>query len=111
AEGLVIGERPEPEPAGSPWFVRLMLGIAGWIGALFLLGFVGATLNFILDDGPSAMVAGVACCGAAYAMFRGLDGNDAAEQFALALSLAGQGLIIAGLGETFGWGDATFYLA
>ena len=111
ASDVVSGERPEPVPSGSPWFVRLMLGIAGWIGALFLLGFVGTALEFILEDGPSAIIAGAVCCAAAFAIFQRMDGKDAAEQFALALSLAGQGLLIVGLADIFDADDPTLYFA
>ena len=45
--GLVEGDLPEVGDARAPWFVRVMLGIAGWIGALFLLGFVGAGFAFV----------------------------------------------------------------
>jgi hypothetical protein len=111
ADGLVEGPQPAPEPAGSPWFVRLMLGIAGWIGALFLLGFVGVALSFIIDNAASAMTAGAICCAGALALFRSFDGQDFVEQFALALSLAGQALLVIGLGQIFKLDSPTLYLA
>ena len=111
ASDAVRGERPEPVPSGSPWFVRLMLGIAGWIGALFLLGFVGTALEFILEDGPYAIIAGAVCCAAAFAIFQRMEGQDAAEQFALALSLSGQGLLVVGLADIFDADGPTLYLA
>ncbi len=111
AEGLVQGARPEPAAPASPWFVRLMLGIAGWIGAMFLLGFVGVGLGSAMRDGLPFMLAGAACCGAALALFRSVEGHDFAEQFALALSLAGQALVAIGIGEDFGSGGVAQYLA
>ena len=102
ADGFVDGAKPEPEPAGSPWFVRLMLGIAGWIGALFLLGFFAAALTSVVDNAASAMISGTACCAGAYALFRTFAGQDLAEQFALAISLAGQALLVIGLAQFFG---------
>ncbi|MBY8825290.1 DUF4401 domain-containing protein [Sphingomonas colocasiae] len=99
AEGLVEGEMPAPDRSTSPWYVRVMLGIAGWIGALFLLVFAGAAFSFLMSDPASALLAGAACCGGAFALLRGLDGNDFAEQFGLAVSLAGQGLMIMGLAD------------
>ena len=111
AADLVEGSQPEPEPRGSPWFVRLMLGIAGWIGALFLLGFVGAALSSIIDDAVSAMIAGTLCCAGAFALFRSLEGHDAPEQFALAISLAGQGLLVIGLGQIFEAEGSALYFA
>lgn len=108
AEGLVEGEMPEPERSASPWFVRVMLGIAGWIGALFLLGFVGAA--FIINDPAFAAVLGAACCAGAAALFRVADGNDFAEQFGLAGSLVGQVLIGIGLADFLRMDDPAFYL-
>ncbi|HEY0130460.1 MAG TPA: DUF4401 domain-containing protein [Allosphingosinicella sp.] len=111
AEGLVEGERPEPERPQSPWYVRTMLGIAGWIGALFLLGFVGAAFAFVMKDASAALFAGAACCGGALALYRSLRGQDFADQFALALSLAGQVLMIVGLAELMKPGGPPLYFA
>lgn len=111
ADGLVEGERPEAGRPVSPWYVRVMLGIAGWIGALFLLGFVGAALAFVMEGAAIAIVIGAACCGAAFALFRIFEGNDFAEQFALAVSLVGQVLLIIGFGQFLTMGGASFYLA
>ena len=98
-DGLVEGEMPEPHDLPSPWYVRVMLGTAGWIGALFLLGFVAVAFAFLMENFASALLVGAACCGGAFALFRSFDGNDFAEQFGLALSLAGQGLMIVGLAD------------
>jgi hypothetical protein len=110
AEGLVEGEQPEAGRPDSPWYVRVMLGIAGWIGALFLLGFVGAALAFVMEGAAIAIVIGAACCGAAFALFRIFDGNDFAEQFALAVSLVGQVLLIIGFTEFLEATGPAFYL-
>jgi hypothetical protein len=111
AEQLVEGERPQPEPAQSPWYVRVMLGIAGWIGALFLLGFVGSAFFFIISDSGAALIAGASSCAVALALYRLLHGKDFADQFALALSLAGQVLLMIGLADFLPPAEAPFYLA
>jgi len=77
-----------------------MLGIAGWIGALFLLAFVGAALASVFDSAGASLVVGALCCGAAYLIFSKLGRNDVAVQFGLAVSLAGQVMMIFGIGET-----------
>lgn len=100
--GLVQGEVPEPNGARSPWFVRVMLGIAGWFGALFLLIFVGLGLNFIIKTAGAALVAGIVACGVAAALFRKSPENDFAGQFGLAVSMAGQALMIFGIGDMIG---------
>lgn len=111
ADGLVEGDLPGEEHPASPWFVRVMLGIAGWIGALFLLGFVGVGFAFIMDSAAAAAIAGAVCCIAAAALFRQFDGSDFAEQFALVISLVGQILLIVGFGQVLEMEDASFYVA
>jgi hypothetical protein len=89
--GLVDGDMPESSGSASPWYVRVMLGVAGWIGALFLLGFVGAAFAFVMKSMAAAMILGVLCCAVAFSIFRIARENDFASQFGLALSLTGQG--------------------
>lgn len=86
--GLVAGEMPER--TASPWFIRVMLGIAGWIGACFLLGFIGVGFARVLDSAGAAAVAATVCCGGAYAIFRLAANNDFAGQFGLATGFVGQ---------------------
>lgn len=109
ADGLVEGEMPEPHDSASPWYVRAMLGTAGWIGALFLLGFVAAAFTFLMEDFTAALLVGAVCCGGAFALFRGFEGNDFAEQFGLAVSLTGQGLMIAGLADILDWNALLYF--
>src|ERR1043165_2695060 len=111
--GLVHRERPaDPDPP-SPWYVRTMLGVAGGIGALFLLGFVGAGLEFVFKSGVAGLAVGAMCCAAAYLIFTTLSRNDLATQAGLAISLAGQAMFIYGLHETLGFSgnSAGFLLA
>ena len=91
-EALVDGEAPGSAPVGVA-----VLGIGGWIGAMFLLGFVGAGFAFVLKSAAAALVVGALLCAAATIMFRGRPNGDFVGQFALAVSLAGQMLIIVGL--------------
>jgi hypothetical protein len=92
--GLVEGAPPPSGPTAAPWFVRAMLGAAGWLGALFLLLFTGMALRFVVESAPASLITGVAACAAAGALLRVKPENDFAVQFALALSLAGQGLAL-----------------
>lgn len=87
--GLVAGE--VPAAPSSPWFVRAMLGIAGWIGAMFLLGFVGIVFVIAMKNAVAGTIAAVACCGGAWAIFR-RGGGVFADQFGLAIGLVGQSL-------------------
>lgn len=96
--GLVRGEVPQDAIPGSPWYVRLMLGFAGWIGALFLLGFIAVGFAFIIKSGMASFTAGAILCTAAAIVFR-IRVGDFAKQFAFATSLTGQALLVFGLFE------------
>ena len=111
AAGLVQGEVPAAADTPAPWYVRVMLGIAGWLGAMFLLGFVGAGLAFVFRSEAAALVVGALCCGAAYMIFRVGKRNDLAAQFGLAVSLAGQVMFAYGLHEGLTGDGPTFFIA
>ncbi|CAN5366128.1 hypothetical protein BH11PSE11_BH11PSE11_38150 [soil metagenome] len=114
---LVEGTMPPPEANATPWFVRTMLGIAGWIGALFLLGFVGLGFAFVMKSALAAMIVGGICCVAAWVIFNLARDNDFGIQFGLAVSLAGQAMVIFGLFDAFGsertvaWFGVSIFLA
>src|SRR5258708_19231353 len=74
-----------------------MLGIGGWMGALFLLVFIATGLVMIIKGNTAAIVVGAVFCAAAFAIFRFARDNVFATQFALAVSLAGQALFIFGI--------------
>jgi hypothetical protein len=88
--GLVAGG--VPDGAASPWFVRVMLGVAGWIGASFILGFIGSVFALVMRNAGGAAAAAVLCCCGAYGIFRTASKVDFAGQFGLATGLAGQAL-------------------
>ncbi|MBE0625512.1 MAG: DUF4401 domain-containing protein [Burkholderiales bacterium] len=100
--GMAAGEMPEAGDARAPWFVRVMLGIAGWIGAMFILGFVGAGFAFVMKSSGAAFVVGAGACFAAVAIFRAAPKSDFVGQFGLAVSLAGQCLLVFGAAQWFG---------
>lgn len=110
ADAIVEGD-PPPRELGAPWFVRVMLGIAGWIGAGFLFAFVGTAFSSILDNGVAASIAGLACCGGAFLLLRHFDGRDFAEQFGLVVSLVGQILLFVGLARFLEPDEPLFFLA
>ena len=95
--GLVAGEQPTTVDVNTPWYVRAMLGIAGWIGAVFLLAAVGSGFALVMESAFAALLLGGLLCTLAATLFRKLSGGSFAEQFAFAVSLAGQALIVVGL--------------
>jgi uncharacterized membrane protein len=81
----------EPD-SPAPWYVRTMLGAAGCLAALFLLGFVVVGLEFVVKSRTASMIAGVIMIGGAYVLLRASRG-DFSAMFSFALSLVGQALL------------------
>lgn len=107
AAGLVTGD--VPAQVASPWFVRVMLGIAGWIGALFIFGFIGAAFAMVMDNAGAAAIAAMICCAGTYAIFRLAAHNDFASQFGLATGLAGQILFAVAIFQQFDADESLAY--
>jgi uncharacterized membrane protein len=96
---IVTGPVPPPddeEVLQMPWYVRALIGIAGWIAAGFLLGFIGVTIE-LFDDNTSSIIGGLVLIAAAYGLLRNGKGHDFSSQFAIAMSLAGQVMVWSGL--------------
>ena len=105
AAGVVTNELP-PEDASETsvetsihqaWYIRVMLGFSGWLGALFLVGFVGIGFEFVLKHALLSLSLGGAVCAVAYVILSVKQSNDFMQQFGLAVSMAGQGLVLIGL--------------
>lgn len=91
--GLVQPPAPVVDEPDSPWFIKVLLAISGWFASLFLLGFVGLGFVFVVESGVASLVTGGAMVGGAYALLR-FPKNEFVEHLGLAVSLAGQGLIV-----------------
>ncbi len=100
AANLVSGPLPEARPLVSPWYVRIMLGAAGWLAALFLLGFVAAGMVWIFESELASIITGIGIMAVAWLILNKINTNEFAGQFAMAISFAGQAMFIFGV---FGW--------
>lgn len=82
-----------------PLVISLLLGISGWLAGVFTLGFVG--LLFRPDSSVQSAVSGLCLLGAAWGLFKtDRDGTHVfVSQLALALSIAGQCLVLYALGK------------
>lgn len=103
--GEVHGE--QPQHTHTPWAVRCLMGAAGWLGALFFqLFLVGSVFVAARENAVAMAVTGLAMIGlAALLYWRG--GGIAAGQFALAVSLSGQGLAVYGMTQALGFTRVT----
>jgi len=102
---IVVGKQPSSTELATPWYISLMLGLSGWIAALFMLGFIAAGLEFIIDSEAASISAGSVTLIVAFTFFR-RSNSVFFQQFGLALSFAGQALILFGLLEAIGWEDS-----
>jgi uncharacterized membrane protein len=109
AAGFVAGGMPAAGAPASPWYVRVMLGAAGWIAALFLLGFIAVGLR--LNTSGAAIAVGMVAIGIAFVVLRIATRNDFAGQFGVAVSFAGQALVLFGLWELVHRNSAGLWLA
>lgn len=91
-EELVSGEQPPSPPPPPVWYVEVMLGAAGWLGALFILAAIGCGMAAVFHTAALAIPVGILCCVTAFVHFRAAPGNVFTDQFALAVSLTGQAL-------------------
>lgn len=71
-----------------PWYISLVLGFAGWLAGIFSLGFVG--MVFRINAPTEIALAGAVLLAAAFALYMADRRSQFFEQFALALSIAGQ---------------------
>lgn len=79
----------------TPWYIRGLIGIGGWVAALFFILFLGVL--GIIDEGSQAIVVGFIFCLVAIGLKWLTRRSVFAGQLALAVSLAGQALFIGGL--------------
>ena len=94
--GLVAGELPEPE-VGTPWPLRVMQALAGWFGAVIVLLLTVLMTYEDLANGGAGLLIGAVYAAAGAVTFLAFSRHTFAAQFALAVSLTGQALILMGL--------------
>lgn len=108
ASGLVVGDQPTATPIDSPWYIKALQAVSGWLAALFLFAFIGFTMD-LLDSPIASLVTGAVMIVGAFALLRGSE-NDFLEHIALAASMTGQLLVIYGIAEMLNSRDVTLWL-
>jgi hypothetical protein len=108
AEGQELSIGPATPGDVSPWYVQVMLGACAWFAGLLLLSFVIVAMfqMFFRDHENwwSILIVSAGICGGAAFLYTAVDARNAfGDQFALAMSIAGQTGIAVGLG---GMGNA-----
>ena len=90
-----------PNDTQPHWSSRFLLGMVGWIAALFLLFFLFMSFSQLTRDANSALMMGVVLMAIAYSLNRFAQRNatssDLVDQFVLALALAADAWLLYGL--------------
>ena len=87
--GLIAADAaPPPDESDRPWFISVLMGIAGWIAGLFVLVFVAIVLD--LDKRGQIAGAGLGLLVVAWTLYAIGRGKVFVDQLALAFSIAGQ---------------------
>jgi len=73
---------------GRPWFISIVLGASGWLAGVCVLVFVGTLFN--PDSTGAFAFIGLLLLAAAFALYAADRDSRFLDQFALALSIAGQ---------------------
>ena len=94
--GLVFGDEPEKAEPDSPWYVKTLLAFSGWLASIFVLVFLGIAFSALFDSPSTCFIVGGLMIAAAFYILR-LPKSEFYEHLGLALSLAGQALIIIAL--------------
>ncbi|MBF0275460.1 MAG: DUF4401 domain-containing protein [Nitrospinae bacterium] len=93
---LTDGEAPTTEELEAPWYIKTLQAFSGWFASLFLFSFFGIFFDSIFENGIFATITGVLMIVGAFFILNKPQ-SDFMEHIALALSLAGQGMVIVGL--------------
>ena len=89
----LLHKAPENAAPERPWYIGLLLGVAGWVAGIFVLIFVAAVLHAV------PLLAGIVLLAAAWGLFK-VDRDGAfVSQLALGLSVAGQFALLFGIHE------------
>ena len=88
ARGVIPDKAPPGQIVDRPWFVALLQGMAGWLAGIFLLTFIGIILK--PESTGAIFILGALLLAAAWALYHADRNAVFLDQFALALSIAGQ---------------------
>lgn len=95
-EGVLTSDMSTDNNVSSPWYIKSLLAISGWLGALFILGFIFALFQSIIEYPSADLFISFLLFLSAYLVLS-TPKNDFYEHLALACSLSGQVLLCVAL--------------
>lgn len=96
--GIMVAVDAEAQELDSPWYIKALLALAGWVAAIFILGFLSMGFNDLLESSVARGLLGLVMIACAF-VFLHITKSDFAEHLMLAASLAGQLLVASAIGE------------
>jgi hypothetical protein len=81
----------------SPWYVQALVGVSAWFAAIIFLIFVFGTR--LVSSSPGIITFGILLCATAIGLRWGAPKNIFIVQLALAISIAGQVMIVGQVGD------------
>ena len=90
---LVQGEAPKITSINSPWYIKVLLAVSGWLGAIFLLGFLFGAFASFLESPAASFFMSIPLLLIAHRIL-GTPNNEFYEHLALAISLSAQALFV-----------------
>ncbi|MCL2589424.1 MAG: DUF4401 domain-containing protein [Betaproteobacteria bacterium] len=96
--GLVQGEMPvdsaKAHGDGSPWFVKVMLGVAAWLSSCLFLFFIAFFMGREFENEWVRAILGTIACTLAVVCFRKCPSSAFVDQILFILALLGQVLLV-----------------
>lgn len=93
--GLVSGPLPAPaDQQQQAFFLRLLLGLSGWLSAVFFTGFISVFFINVFSTIGSIWMVGLLLCLLSVVLSHRTYGSILLQQFVFACSLAGQAQIV-----------------
>ncbi len=80
----------------TPWYIHVLMGLAAWLGASFMLTFLMALIS---DSDITMLITGLLLCTAGVALRSRLSHSTFFWQLAFVISLAGQALFLMSVGN------------
>ena len=84
----------------TPWYIKILMGFCGWLAAIFTLGFLGLGIESLFDKPIGLSVLGVLMIVGSFAILSSSK-SEFVEHLGLAVSFAGQALIVFALFTSF----------
>ena len=93
-ENLVSGNMPEFQHLPTPWYIRVIHGVGGWLSACCIVLFLALSMLPIIEETIPSLIISLICLITSRTLYVKKANSDYFSQLALASSFVAQGLIL-----------------